>query len=211
MISKAQYKKSSNIGIFAKSNNSVTIIPPRAPESFKRRVKDTLKTELIETTISNSSLIGIFVAMNDETIVVPETTTGREIDRLKDHFSEIRVLESKYTALGNLIAMNNNSIAASEVLEPEKNGFKPLEVGGTDLIGSTLFLTNEGFLAHMDAKKEELEEIENIFGVKGDVGSVNFGDTFVKNGLIGNDEGILVGQQSTGPELNRIDEVFMLK
>lgn len=211
MIQKATFHQSPNIGIFSNTNNEVTLVPPATSDTFKEKTQETLETEILETTISNSALIGVFTAMNDEKIIVPPTTTEREENKLKEHFKEVVKLQTKYTAIGNLITMNNERTAASKVINTDKIDFKNLDIAGTDLIGSSIFLTDEGFLAHRNATKKELQEIEETFKVEGDVGTVNFGDPHVKTGIIGNKEGILVGDQTTGPELNRIDEIFMLK
>ncbi len=211
MIQKTTFQQSPNIGIFSKSNNEVTLVPPTTPDGYKEKIKETLKTKIVETTISNSSLIGIFTALNDEKIIVPPTTTEREEKKLKEHFDQLVKIQTKYTAIGNLITMNNQAIAASNMIKTDEIDFQNLEIAGTDLIGSCIFLTDKGFLAHRNSTEKELQEIQETFKVEGDVGTVNFGDPYVNTGMIGNEEGILVGDQTTGPELNRIDEVFMLK
>lgn len=211
MIQKTTLNQSPNIGIFSNSNNEVTLIPPTTPEGFRQKIKETLNTEILETTISNSTLIGVFTALNNEKIIVPPTTTEREEKNLQEYFNEVVKIQTKYTAIGNLITMNDTAIAASNIINTDKLNLKNLDVAGTDLIGSCVFLNNEGFLAHREADKEELESIEEVFKVEGEVGTVNFGDPYVNTGILGNDEGILVGNQTTGPELNRIDEIFMLK
>lgn len=211
MIEKALFQKSPNLGIFSSSNNEVTLVPPTTTSQFKEKIRNTLETEILETTISNSTLIGIFTTMNDQKILVPPTVTEREKENLEPYFNEVMEIKSKYTAIGNLVSMNNEKIAASNLIKSDKLDIENFEIAGLNLIGSCLFVTNDGFLAHREASKKELKEIETIFEVEGDVGTVNFGDPYVKTGIIGNDEGILVGQETTGPELNRIDEVFMLK
>lgn len=211
MIDKALYKKSPNIGIFCNSNNNVTVVPPATPNSFKEKAEKNLGTEILETTVSNSNLIGIFTAMNNEKIIAPPTLTQREKDNFKEHFNEVIQLETKYTAIGNLISMNDHAIAASDIINTDKLNLNELKLAGSELIGSCLFVTNDGYLAHRDASQKELQKVQDVFEVEGDVGTVNFGDPYVKTGMIGNDEGILIGEETTGPELNRVDEIFMLK
>lgn len=211
MINKALYQQSPNIGIFSNSNNHTTLMPPTTPESFKKTVEKTLKTEILETTISNSSLIGVFTAMNDKEILTPNSITKIEEKKLKNHFNKVTKLKTKYTAIGNLVSINDNAVATSSVINTDKIGEKNMKIAGYDLVGSCLFVNNEGFLAHRDATPEELNEIEEVFQVEGDVGTVNFGDPYIKTGLIGNDNGLIAGKKTTGPELNRIDEVFILK
>jgi len=210
MIGRLNYYNSSEIGVFSKTNNEVTLVPPSATQKYKEKIKDVLETEVIETTICNSNLIGIFVAMNDNRIIIPSTVMDYEVEKLKDYFNEVIVMDTKYTAIGNLIAMNNKGIAVSKFLKNEIDA-PYLEVAGTSLLGSTVFATDKGFLVHRNAKDKEIKKLEEIFKVEGKVGTINFGDPYVKNGIIGNNKGILVGEDTTGPEINRIDDIFILE
>ncbi len=210
LLDKALYFTSPNIGIFSETNNEVAIVPPEAPKKFKEAVKDTLNVKIIETTICNSNLVGIFVAMNDDKVLIPPTTTEREKRNLEKHIEQVEEVETKYTAIGNLVAMNNHGTAISKFLKNKVEG-KTLKVAGSGIIGSSLFVTDEGFLTHRDTLKGELKRIKKILKVEGDIGTVNFGDPHTKTGIIGNKKGLLVGERTTGPELNRIDEVFLLK
>ncbi len=209
MIGRTSYQKSSEIGVFSKSNNEITIVPPTSTENYRKKIKETLKTEIVETTICNSNLIGVFTAMNDKRIILPSTIMEHEKETLENYFEEIEVIDTKYTAIGNLVAMNNNGIATSKFLK-EKVEAPTLEIAGTTLVGSTVFATDKGFLAHRNTKEKEIEKLEETYEVEGKIGTVNFGDPYIKNGIIGNNEGILVGKETTGPEINRIDEVFVL-
>ncbi len=77
-----------------------------------------------------------------------------------------------------------------------------------DIIGSMCIATNKGFLLNMHAKKEDFEFVKEHLKVDGDIGTVNFGSPFVKSGIIANSKGVLVGDQTTGPEISRIDEAL---
>lgn len=209
MLDKSLYFNSPNIGIFSEANNKVAVVPPEATGKFKNTVKETLDVKLIETTICNSNLIGVFIAMNDDVVLVPPTATEREKRKLEKHLEVVEV-DTRYTAIGNLVSMNNNGTAISHLLKKEVKG-EIIRIAGSDIIGSSLFTTEDGFLAHRETSEKELKKAEEVLGVRGDIGTVNFGDPYVKTGLIGNTKGLLVGQRTTGPELNRIDEVFLLK
>jgi len=210
MIGRAKYQKSSEIGVFSKSNNEITLVPPAASKNYKQKIKNVLDTDIVETTVCNSNLIGVFVAMNDNRIILPSTIMPHEEETLKEYFDELEVINTKYTAIGNLVAMNNNGIAVSRFIKEDINA-PSLEVAGTTLVGSTVFTTDKGFLAHRNTKEKEMKALEDTYKIEGKVGTINFGDPYVKNGIIGNNEGILVGGETTGPEVNRIDEIFMLK
>jgi len=53
-----------------------------------------------------------------------------------------------------------------------------------------------------------LKKIEDVLKVEGDIGTVSFGSPFVGASLLANSRGFLVSEQTTGPELQRIDEAL---
>jgi translation initiation factor 6 len=55
---------------------------------------------------------------------------------------------------------------------------------------------------------DELKQIEKILKVEGDIGTANFGSPFVGAFILANSHGYLVSEQTTGPELGRIDETL---
>lgn len=211
MISKTSFQSSPHIGVFCTVTDEVAITPLSVPKEFEKAVRETLDVEIVKTTMSNTSLIGIFSVANSKRIIVPDILEKEELHILRDHFPEVLVLADKYSAIGNLVAMNDKGIACSKYLQNTLSDALSIQIADSDLVGSTLFVSNIGFLSHRDASAKELKEIERIFKVKGDATTINLGDPFIKSGLLGNKNGILAGALTSGPELNRIDDVFIFK
>lgn len=210
MISKISYLGSPHIGIFIAMNDDTALVPRNCPKRIESIVRK-LDVEVVKTSIAKTGLFGIFCALNNQMIIVPDILEKEELKTLKDYFPEVLVLHEKYTALGNLIAMNDKGVGCPSFLKKEVRGAVNLRVAGSDLVGSSLFVNNYGFLSHPDSTPSELRSFEKVFKVKGDVGTVNFGDPYVKSGIVGNEKGVLVGELTSGPELNRIDDIFILR
>ncbi len=212
VISKADFLGSPHIGIFCVTNDHLALVPNTCPKGFEDLVRTNLKVEIVKTSISNTGLFGVFCALNNKTLIVSDIIEENELKVIKDYFSDVVVLEDKYNALGNLIAMNDHGAIFSTYFEPMKEIIKNtvnIRVAGTGLIGSSVFVTNKAFLANPNSSAKDVEHMEKIFGVKGDIGTVNFGDPHIKSGLVGNKHGLLIGARSSGPELGRISEVFL--
>lgn len=210
MIRKLDFFGSPHVGIFCALNDNVALVPHSCPKPFENALKE-LDVDVIKTSVSNTGLFGIFCALNNKMIIVPDILEKTELKILRDHFPEVLVLDEKYTALGNLISMNDHGTLLSHDFHSLKSKLHDAlssKVAGSDLVGSSLFVTNLGFLAHADSTREELKSFERVFKVKGDVGTVNFGDPFVKSGIAGNKRGVIVGSMTSGPELNRISDIF---
>jgi translation initiation factor 6 len=68
--------------------------------------------------------------------------------------------------------------------------------------------TNRGILVHPRASVSEIDQLENLFGLSVDIGTVNFGSPLIGSGLLANSHGYLAGSETTGPELGRIEDAL---
>jgi len=179
-----------------------------------------LDVPIFTTTMLSTEFVGIFSAGNSSGVVVPDIIETHELNHLKTVLSKIGVsvlvLESRFTALGNLILMNDNGIILSELLKENKKEIEEFfgldctvsTLAGLDIVGSLGIATNNGCLLAPQSRKKEIKTVEKYLGVEADIGTVNFGSPFPKSGLIVNKNGYVVSPLSSGPELQRIEEVF---
>ncbi|HIQ50278.1 MAG TPA: translation initiation factor IF-6 [Nanoarchaeota archaeon] len=198
-----------NIGLRGFATDSYALIGCEIPEV------SILKTEIYIIKIAQTELSGIFAAGNSNGVILPKIAEKNEIAQLKNLDLNILILDTKETAIGNLILCNDKGCVISPLL---KNNLKEIEsclgcetivstIAGLSITGSCGIATNKGCLLHRDVKEEEAELIEDVLKVKVDIGSVG-GSPFVKSGIIANSYGLLIGDHATGPELERIFEVF---
>lgn len=212
MISKADFDGSPHIGVFCLANDDIALVPYSISKKLEHLFITNLGVDIVRMNLAGTPLLGIFACLSNSKIIIPDVIEKEEIKTLKDHVPEVIVLDEKYTALGNLISMNDHAAVCSRYIKNiEEIMGKRARVAGSDLIGSVVYANNCGFLAHRDTSQKEIEELQNTLKVKGDVGTLNFGDPFVKSGIIANKRGVLVGKFSSGPEMQRVDEVFMLR
>ncbi|KUO80177.1 MAG: hypothetical protein AT714_05805 [Vulcanisaeta sp. OSP_8] len=66
----------------------------------------------------------------------------------------------------------------------------------------------EGCLLSPDAKDDDVKKVRDYFNLNVDVGTVNRGRSFIRGGLVVNNNGGLVGNDTTGFEIVRIMQVF---
>ncbi len=212
MIIKADFNGSPHIGVFCLLNDNTAFVPHSIAPKFEHLLKSEFDVSVVRTTLAGTPLLGIFACMTNSKIIIPDIIEKDELKVLKDHVQEVITLNERYTALGNLVAMNGHGAVCSRYLKNvEKIPAKRIRVADSDLIGSAIYTNDHGFLAHRDASQKELDEIHSVLKVKGDVGTLNFGDALVKSGIMGNKRGVIVGRNTSGPEMQRVDEVFMLR
>ena len=68
--------------------------------------------------------------------------------------------------------------------------------------------TNKGLLVHPRVSEQEMAVLEELFELPVDVGTVNLGSPLVGSGLLANSYGYLAGDETTGPELGRIEDAL---
>jgi len=220
-IAKTTVLGNSGLGVFALATEKYSVVPFGVKEQTKKILIETLQTEMIQTTISNSVLVGTMAVGNSDTFFVPSNIGEKELKTLNELLGEkveIVELNSKLTALGNLVVLNDKGAIISDMFE--KNAQKQIQdvlnfevtVGnllGSPLVGSIIMSTNRGALVHPLLSEEEIKEISLIFKVKTDVCTINRGIPYPRVGILANSKGAVIGTDSTGPESMRIFEILL--
>ena len=206
-----------NLGVYISVTDEIAIAPYNLPEEMEYSINEALDIDVIRTTISGSNLCGALACGNSKGIIVSPYTYDKEIDFLEDNGLNVAKLEDKYTAVGNIIATNDNGAIVSPFIS--KNSIKTiedvldvrverLEIAGFNIIGSLATVTNKGALVHREASKSELNFIEKVFKVDADIGTVGQGIALVGACSIANSYGAIVPENSTGSEMARIEEAL---
>jgi translation initiation factor 6 len=206
--------------LYGRSSDKICILG-NILEKKREIIEDVLKVKSVALTLSNTDFVGIFCALNDNGILLPKIITDSE----KEKFSELKklfgininVLNSKFTALGNLILCNENGALISKLFSIKdrrviedclgiESSFST--IGGIQTVGSCGIATNRGCLLHRDASEDEIKLAEEVLKVKVDIGTANFGSPFVGSCAIANSNGAIIGESTTGPEITRLEEAL---
>jgi translation initiation factor 6 (aeIF-6) len=207
----------SSVGVFIASNNTITFLPPDAPEKIDDVVRSTLRTSVARFTIAKSPLLGVFTVVNDNGVLLSPLALEDEVKLFKSLGFNVQVLQTKYTAVSNLVLANNRVALVSPLLEPQLRkvvtdvlGVEVVvdTVANNPLVGALAVINSRGLLAAPEATDEDLKKLADYFKVKVDVGTVNKGKSFLRGGMVVNDHGALVGDETAGPELMRIVHVL---
>jgi len=124
---------------------------------------------------------------------------------------------AKFNAHGNNICTNNKcGIINPHIPEPQRKTMEdvlgveliPMTIAKHTTVGSCVIATDNGFLAHYQASEDEMKQLEEIFKVKGNKGTVNMGTGFVSVGLAVNKNGYVAGEKTSAYELGRVEEAL---
>ncbi len=215
------FHKNPFIGIFGKANEDWLIFAKGLPKSTKKRAREYLEVEVIETTIGGTSLIGSLLVLNSRGIVVSNIVTDDEVKELEETGLEVVIAPGLENAVGNVVIMDDRSALVDPELDQET--VEVLEevlkvkvyrgtIGESGLIGMCAVMNDKGILVHPDLSDEEKKLLEEAFPNREImVGTVNRGVPFVGSGIIANSKGALVGNKSTGVEIMRIEGTLFPK
>jgi translation initiation factor 6 len=132
------------------------------------------------------------------------------------HLNVERV-KSKFTAIGNLIATNDNGAIVSPLFKGETDRqvqdvlgvlTNSMTVGGFVQAGSMIVATNGGAGIHPKATEDEVKEISEILQVPAEPVTVNGGVPFLSSGIVANMKSVVVGNLTSGPELIMLSRIF---
>ncbi len=207
---------SSLLGVFARCTEDLILVPLETIQSVKEMLKKGLKVETVPILIGGSSVIGSLVCGNSNGFVLTSQAHKADLNRLSV-LGKVAKLPGKINAAGNVILANDsaalvhpgltnaacNIVADTLGVELQKG-----TIGGLKTVGMCGVATKTGIFVHPRVSVSEIEQLENLFGLSVDIGTVNFGSPLVGSGLIANNRGYLAGSETTGPELGRIEDAL---
>ena len=215
MLKRMNLTGSPNLGVYISVNDEVAIVPFNLSTEVEDIIKETLEVDTIKTSIAGCNLNGALAVGNSNGFVVSPYINERELQTLEDAGLNVSLMPGKYTAVGNIIAANDHgAIAGPKVGEKAVKVIEdtlkvPVEISSiadSNIIGSSSLVTNKGFLVHRDASYEDLDFVEEVFKVEGNIGTVCKGMPLVGACGIANSQGAIVGESTTGPEMARLEE-----
>ena len=212
MIEKYNYEGDPNIGFAATVTNEFAIYPPE----FKRKEFFGDKKEC-ETFLLRTRLPGLFSAGNSNCILVPADITSHEQDKLEESNIKFHMIDARHNALGNMILANDKGAYISPKLEDHKEEISdalevPVTVGEIASLpnsGVAGAVNNKGALLHREASEEDAERVQKALDIEEiDIGTINLGSPYVGSGIVCDDSNALVGEETSGPEIGRIDRTL---
>jgi len=214
-FSTLDFQNNPNIGLFAFATDKFCLMSRFLRGRDAKLLGNTLKVPVHQASVLQTGFLGIFCAGNSRGIIVSDKLYDDEIAQLRKHVA-VLVLAARHTAMGNLILANDRGcIISKEIGEHRKaiSDFLGVEtaagtIGGMELVGSLAVANSKGCLVYKGASEREKKLIENMLHVPVLPGSINYGNQWVKSGLIANSNGFLAGDQTSGPELGLISETL---
>ncbi len=218
MLRKLDINGNPYIGVYCHANEEIALVPPEFSKKMISQIEECLDVEVIQTTIANSSIIGVLVCSNSHGMVVTNFTERRELKALKDRFNVLFIPDVLNAAGNNILANDRFAMVhpdlkkgtvkeIEETLDVEILGGK---IAGVKTVGAAGVVTNNGLLCHPHTSKDELGLLKDNFEVDAAIGTANYGTPLVGACMIANTKGAVVGSSTTPIELGRVEEALVL-
>lgn len=203
--------RSPNIGIFMKANDEFILVPKGLAPTKTDKLSNSLGVSAVPASVSESRLLGPLVSMNSKGVLVSRLAESTELAEIGSATGlNVARLESKFTAVGNLVAANDQFAVVSPLLDANAVSqvrhvlgveVEAMPIGEYTQVGSLVVATNKGVAVYPGLDENEVGRIGRLFGVEAGPTSVNRGVPYVASGLVANSKNAVVGSQTTGPEL----------
>jgi translation initiation factor 6 len=217
-VLRAALSGSAYVGVFLRATDDCLLVRPDVDESLLGDFEDELEVEAVPTTIAGSGTVGALAVGNENGLLVSDRVTDRERDRIESAIGlPVVELPGRINAAGNVVLANDAGayvhpdLSRKAVHAVEDALDVPVERGtiaDVRTVGTAAVVTNDGVLCHPKTTDEELDFLEELFDVYADIGTINYGGPLVGSGLVANASGYVAGQETTGPELGRIEDAL---
>ncbi|MGI0022679.1 MAG: translation initiation factor IF-6 [Nitrososphaeraceae archaeon] len=220
MIHKYDVYRSPNVGLFLRANDNTLLIPFGFADTKTKKIKEYLNIKkIMHVSIAGTRLIGPMTVMNNNGMLLPSTASDEEIQILRQTGLNVERLQSKFTAIGNLILANDKGAIVSSLFNGEVHQsirdvlgvpIQTMSICGYVQVGSMVVTTNDGAIVHPNATDREIKSIAEILQVEAEPATINGGSPFLSSGIIANFKSAIVGSLTTGPELIMITRALKM-
>jgi translation initiation factor 6 len=209
---------SAYVGVFARATDDCLLIRPDIDEDVRADCAGELEVPQVATTIGGSGTVGALATGNANGLLVSSRVSDMERERIADVVDlPVTELPGRINAAGNVVLANDTGAYVHpdlprEAVQAVKDGLDvPVERGmlaGVRTVGTAAVATDRGVLCHPKTTDEELDFLEGLLDVPADIGTINYGGPLVGSGLLANEHSYIVGSDTTGPELGRIEDAL---
>ena len=208
-----------NIGIYTRVNDEFVFLPNGFADTKSEKLSEYLEVKPLEISVANSRALGILMVVNNHGILLPSTCSEGEFNHIKKNTDlNVEILDVKNNALGNMMSVNDRGGIVSplipnetlqtikDVLDIEIMQFK---IAGFQQVGAVMAASENGIVVHPETDDEDMKTISNLLGGNIEAATINGGIPFVSSGILANNNSVVVGTLTNGPEIMMLTRAFL--
>jgi len=215
MLQLLDFNENPNIGVYCRANDDVIFVQKNLSKKVKKLITTALDVRIVELSIADASIIGSLLVVNSTGAVVTDFADKDTVRAIEKQGFSVFVIKDVINAAGNDILANNHGVLVHPDIGDQtlKMIGETLDVpvckgtiAGLKTVGMAAVATNKGVLCHPKVTDQEKRTLEDVFDVEVMIGTVNHGFPLIGSGLVANIKGAIIGSQTTGIEMGRIEE-----
>ena len=205
----------SNIGLYFFSVGEVLFTGIRLRTEQKRMIERILKVRIVSLSIAGTPYPGLFIIEAKGIILAPSIIFENEKKKLeKESGLKVLTIDTSQTALRNIIGLNKEKAIISS--NTDNNIIRALHDMGIstliveheefDNIGSMIIAGHDKGIISPVFDKRTIKKLEKHLSIELIETTVNNRQLFISSGIIHNNNGIIIGQDSITEEVMDITE-----
>jgi translation initiation factor 6 len=212
---KCRIRGSDYAGVFCAATERLVLAPLHLTKKEREILSGTLHAEVLEVSVGESELVGLFARANSNGVILSNLASEGEARIIREMAGglNVAVLDSDINAIGSNILSNDKIAIVNEEYDhyatkqiSDVLGVEVIKsiIGGFRTVGANNILTNKGLVINNRATDLEQKEWESLTGFKSIRSTANTGSLAIGLAAVTNSKGVVVGEETTGFELNRI-------
>jgi translation initiation factor 6 len=207
-----------NIGIYTKTNDKFVFVPNGFADTKAKTLASYLKAEYVFASVANTRVLGTMMVINNNGVLLPSLCSQWEVDYFKKTTKlNVGILDTKHNALGNLIAANDKGGVVSPKIPSEAVkiiidtlGIEVIQkkVAGYHQAGVMVSANNVGGIIHPETDEDDIRAISDVLKVKLEPATINGGIPYISSGILANNNAVVVGNLTNGPEIMMLTRAF---
>ncbi len=217
MLRLLDFNENPNVGVYCRANDQVVFLQRHLSKKIQQVIREALDAPIVELSVADANIIGSLLVLNSHGAVVAEFADKETIECLVKQKLAVYLLKDVINAAGNDILVNDHGVLVHP--DMNKKEYKKIgeafdaavytgTIGGLKTVGMAAVVTNNGCLCHPKTSEAEKQHLQDVFDVEVMIGTVNHGFPLIGSGIVANTHGAIIGNQTTGVELNRIEEAL---
>ena len=83
------------------------------------------------------------------------------------------------------------------------------KIAGFQQVGAVMATSEKGTVVHPETDEEDMKTISNLLGGNIEAATINGGIPFVSSGILANNNSVVVGSLTNGPEIMMLTRAFL--
>ncbi|MGA1821015.1 MAG: translation initiation factor IF-6 [Thermoplasmatota archaeon] len=215
------------IGVFCRLIGDIAVVPLDVSDEFAKLLETSLDIRTVRATLGGTNLHGSLISAGSAGMIVPYFFNETDIRKAfeKEGVTEITdsiriaISDDPTTSWGNNVLLSERAALINPDLTEESADLvrdtfdvevERGTIAGVKTVGSVASLNSRGMVVHPKATNEDMARLTDLFGIDVKISTANFGSPYLGASIIANDRGALIGNKSSGVEVNRIEDTLDL-